>query len=319
MSEQIKAIVINQYGSAEVLQYQDIPKPQIKSDQMLVKVHAASVNPVDWKMRKGMLKIVTGNKFPIALGFDVSGEVVEVGSQVTQFKPGDLIFACLDQTTGGSYAEYAAVSEKVACLKPQNITHEQAAAVPLAAITALQALRDKGQIKAGHRVLINGASGGVGTFAVQIAKAQGAEVTAVCSAKNAELVKSLGADRIIDYTKQDFTKEADKYDIVFDAVANRSFWECQNVLQPNGVYITTAPSPAQLVPSLLTQILPGKKSKIILLKSNSKDLAYLKDLIESNKLRPIIARTYPLSQLAAAHTESEKGRVVGKLVITVSS
>lgn len=315
----MKAIIINQYGSAEVLHYQDVPKPSINSDQMLVKVYATSVNPVDWKIRKGLLKILTGNKFPMILGFDVSGEVVEVGSTVTQFQIGDLIYACLDQITGGSYAEYSAVSQKVACLKPQNITHEEAASIPLAAQTALQALRDKGQIKPGHRVLINGASGGVGIFAVQIAKVQGAQVTAVCSEKNAELVKNLGADRIIDYNKQNFTKEDIKYDIVLDAVANRSYWECQNILQPNGIYITTLPLPSNLLTTFLSQFIPGKKAKIIMLKSNSQDLAYLKELIETNKLQTVIEQTYPLSELAAAHTDSEKGHIVGKLAITVSN
>ncbi|BAZ16480.1 zinc-binding alcohol dehydrogenase [Calothrix sp. NIES-4071] len=161
----MKAVIINRYGSAEVLQYQDVEKPQIKSDQMLVKVYATSVNPIDWKIRKGMLKLLTGNKFPMILGFDVSGEVVEVGQKVTRFKPGDALYARLDNLTGGAYAEYAAVSEKVAAFKPSNMTHEQAAAVPLAAMTALQALRDQGKIKQGYKVLINGASGGVGTKA----------------------------------------------------------------------------------------------------------------------------------------------------------
>lgn len=315
----MKAVVINQYGEAEVLRSQDLPKPQIKSDQMLVKVYATSINPIDWKTRKGMLKIIFGSKFPMVLGYDVSGEVVEVGSTVTQFRPGDQIYACLDTATSGSYAEYAAVSEKVAYFKPQNLSHEEAAAVPLAAETALQALRDLGNIKTGDRILINGASGGVGTFAVQIAQALGAEVTAVCSPKNAELVKSLGADRIIDYTTQDFTKESVKYDMILDAVASRSFWECQNILSSNGVYVSTIPDFANGAALLITQLIPGKKAKIILLKSNGKDLAYLKELIEANKLRPIIARTYPLSEIVQAHAESEKGRVVGKLVIAVSS
>lgn len=319
MSEQMKAVVINQYGAPEVLQLQDKPIPQIKSDQMLVKVYASSINPIDWKTRKGMLAIIFGNKFPMVLGYDISGEVVQVGSEVTQFRQGDQIYACLDPATSGSYAEYAPVPEKVAYFKPQNLTYEEAAAVPLAAETALQALRDLGEIKAGDRILINGASGGVGTFAVQIAKALGAEVTAVCSQKNAELVKSLGADRIIDYTNQDFTKESVKYDIILDAVAKRSFWECQNILSSNGVYVTTVPDFVNSAAILIAQLIPGKKAKLILLKSNGKDLAYLKELIEGNKLRSIIARTYPLSEIAQAHAESETGRVVGKLVITVSS
>ncbi len=312
----MKAVTINRYGSAEVLQYQDVEKPQIKSDQILVKVHAASVNPIDWKIRKGMLKLLTGNKFPMILGFDVSGEVVEVGERVTRFKPGDPVYARLDNPTGGAYAEYAAVSEQVAASKPSNMTHEQAAAVPLAAMTALQALRDQGKIEQGHKVLINGASGGVGTFAVQIAKAMEAEVTAICSTSNVELVKTLGANRIIDYTQQDFTKETVKYDVIFDVVGNCSLSECKNVLQPNGIYITTQPTPSNFVQSFLTMLKPGRKAKVIILQSNGRDLAYLKDLIEAGKIRSVIERTYPLSETAAAHAYSEKERAVGKLVIT---
>jgi len=219
----MKAVIINRYGSPDVLQYQDVELPQIKRDQLLVRVHAASVNPIDWKIRKGMLRLFTGNSFPMILGFDVSAEVVEVGQSVTQFKPGDLIYARLDQLPGGAYAEYAAVAAKVAALKPENLTHEEAAAVPLAALTALQALRDEGGLQPGHKVLINGSSGGVGTFAVQIAKAMAAEVTAVCSPKNIELAKTLGADHTLDYTQQDFTQDVARYDIIFDAVGNRSF------------------------------------------------------------------------------------------------
>ncbi len=316
----MKAVIINCYGSTDVLQYADVEQRQIKSEQMLVKVYATSVNPVDWKIRKGMLKLLTGNRFPIILGFDVSGEVVEVGARVTRFKPGDLIYARLSQVTGGAYAEYAAVSEQVAAHKPTNMTHEQAAAVPLAAMTALQALRDEGQLQVGQKVLISGASGGVGTFAIQIAKVLGAaEVTAVCSSKNIELVQSLGADRVIDYAQQDFTKATLKYDIVFDVVGKRSLSECKNLLQPQGIYITTQPEPKNFLQSFLTLLIPGQKSKVILLKSSGSDLAYLKEQIEAGKIRSVIDRTYPLSETAAAHAYSEKEHAIGKIVITTVS
>ncbi len=316
----MKAIIINRYGSPEVFEEAEVEKPKIKPDQMLVKVYAASVNPIDWKIRKGMLKIITGTKFPMILGFDVSGEVVETGGLITKFKQGDLIYARLDGLPGGAYAEYAAVSEKVAASKPSNITHEQAAAVPLAAMTALQALRDEGQIKTGQQVLINGASGGVGTFAIQIAKILGAGVvTGVCSSKNLDLVKSLGAERVIDYTQQDFTKESAKYDIVFDVSGNCSFNECKGVLHPQGVYITTQPYPGNYLKSFLTWITPGQKYKVILLKSNSEDLAFLKEKIEAGKLRVVIDRTYPLSETAAAHAYSETGRATGKIAISIAS
>lgn len=313
----MKAVIINRYGSPEVLQYEDIEQPKIKSDQLLVKVHAAGVNPVDWKIRKGMLRLLTGNKFPLQLGFDVSGEVREIGDKVADFKKGDQIYSYLGNLPGGAYAEYAAVSAQTAALKPSNMTYEQAAAVPIAGLTALQGLRDLGKIKRGQKVLINGGSGGVGTFAVQLAKVFETEVTAVCSTKNVEFVKSLGSDRVIDYTQQDFTQDTVKYDIVFDTVANQSLSRCKPILQPNGIYISTLPSPTTVLESVLTMLLPGQKAKVILAKAKGSDLAYLKDLFEAGKIRSIIDRTYPLSEVAAAHAYSEKGHAIGKIVLTV--
>ena len=316
----MKAAVIYRYGAPDVFQIAEVEKPAIKPDQMLVKVFASSVNPIEWKMRKGMLKILTGNNFPITLGFDVSGEVVEIGEQVTRFKPGDLIYARMDQLTGGAYAEYAAVAEKAAALKPTTMTHEEAAAVPLAGMTALQALRDEGEFEAGQKVLINGASGGVGTYALQIARVLGAsQITGVCGGKNADLVKSLGADSVIDYSQQDFTKGAVKYDIVFDVVGNRSLAECKSVLQPQGVYVTTQPFPGNYLKSFLSVLLPGQKYRVILLKSNSSDLEYLKAKIEAGKIRSIIDKTYPLEKIADAHTYAEDEHTVGKNVISIAN
>lgn len=312
----MKAVIINRYGSPEVLEYAEVEQPKIKPDQLLVKVRASSVNPIDWKIRKGMLRFMTGNKFPMILGFDVAGEVVEVGEQVTRFQPGDEIYGSLG-FPGGAYAEYAAVPEKLAVPKPINMSYEEAAAIPLAALTALQALRDQGNMQSGQSVLINGAAGGVGIFAVQIAKALDVEVTGVCSTKNLDFVKSLGADRVIDYTQQDFTKDKMQYDIVLDAVGKSSFWRCQNILKPNGIYITTLPSPDSFVQGVWTAILPGKKAKFILESPNSQDLLYLKDIIEAGKIRSVIDCIYPLQELAAAHAYSESERAVGKLVIVV--
>lgn len=316
MENSMKAIISNGYGSASVLQYTSVEKPIPKTNQLLVKIYATSVNPIDWKIRKGLLKLFTGNKFPMLLGFDISGEVVEVGNSVTRFQPGDQIYAYLDSFPGGAYAEYAVVSEQAACLKPSNMTHTQAAAVPLAALTALQGLRDGG-IQQGHHILINGSSGGVGSFAVQIAKAFSAEVTAVCSTKNIELVKSLGADRIINYKIQNFTQDKAKYDIVFNTVANQSFSRCKRILKPNGVYLTTLPTADSFVQSFLTSVMPGKKAKLIMVKPSSKDLACLKELIEVDKIRSVIEQTYPLLEVAKAHSISEQGHVVGKLAISV--
>jgi 2-desacetyl-2-hydroxyethyl bacteriochlorophyllide A dehydrogenase len=315
----MKAVSIDRYGSPDVLQYTEIEKPSVTGDRLLIRVYASSINPIDWKIRQGMLKVMTGNKFPMILGFDVAGEVVEVGTNVTNFKTGDAVYAYLDPVPGSAYAEYAAVSERFVSLKPSNLSYEQAAVVPLAATTALQALRDTGEIKKGQKVLINGASGGVGMFAVQIAKAYETEVTAVCSTKNVELVKSLGADRVIDRTQQDFTKDTEKYDIIFDVVSKSSFSECKNSLLNQGIYITLLPNPDVILNGFLTFFIPGKKAKLFFAKSNGRDLAYLKELIEANKIRPVIDRTYPLSQLADAHRYSEEGRTVGKIAIAINS
>ncbi|KPQ34486.1 MAG: Zn-dependent oxidoreductase [Phormidesmis priestleyi Ana] len=320
MKPTMKAAVISRYGPPDVFQIADIDRPEIKPDQLLVKVLASSINPIEWKMRKGMLKLLTGNSFPITLGFDVSGEVVEIGSQVTRFKPGDLIYARMDQLMGGAYAEYAAVSEKVAALKPRNMTHEEAAAVPLAGMTALQAIRDEGAFKPGQSVLINGASGGVGTYAVQIAKVLGASVvTGVCSGKNMALVKRLGADAVIDYTQQEVTQLKDKYDIVFDVVGNRSLSECQPILKPKGIYVTTQPYPGNYLKSILSLLWPGQKYKVILLKSKAADLEYLTEQIEAGKVCSVIDRTYSLEQIAEAHAYAEAEHTVGKNVISISS
>ncbi|MDF5712237.1 MAG: NAD(P)-dependent alcohol dehydrogenase [Nostoc sp. S4] len=314
----MKAVVIHRYGGVQVLQYEDVEQPKIQPTQLLVKVRASSVNPIDWKIRQGMLSLLTGSKFPKILGFDVAGDVVQVGSQVTRFQVGDAIYGSTS-FPGGGYAEFAAIPENLATLKPTNLSDEEAAAVPLAALTALQALRDCGNIQSGQAVLINGAAGGVGSFAVQIASALGAVVTGVSSSKNLDLVKSLGAERVIDYKQQDFTKDTTQYDIIFDAVGKRSLSQTKKVLKPNGVYITTLPSPETVVQSLLTALIPGQKAKLVFEKPNAKDLIYLKELIEAGKIRAVIDRTYPLQELAAAHAYSETGRAVGKIAIAVSS
>ncbi len=314
----MKAVVIRRYGSSEVLEYEDVAQPKIKPLELLVKVHASSVNPIDWKIRKGLLRFITGNKFPIILGFDLSGEVVEVGSGVTRFKPKDQIYGSVG-FPGGAYAEFATVPEKSVAPKPTNISYQEAAAVPTAALTALQALQNQGKIQPGQSVLINGAAGGVGSFAVQIAKVLDANVTAVCSTKNLDLVKSLGADRLIDYTQQDFTQDVAQYDIIFDAVGKQSFSRSKGVLKPNGVYVTTLPTPDSILQSVITAFIPGKKAKLVFASPNTQDLVYLKDLIETGKIRIVIDRTYPLQELASAHAYSETERAVGKIVIDASS
>ncbi|MEG3895365.1 MULTISPECIES: NAD(P)-dependent alcohol dehydrogenase [unclassified Microcoleus] len=313
----MKAVVFDRYGDVEVLQYREVSKPIAKSNELLVRVCASSVNPVDWKIRQGHLQLLTGFNFPRIVGSDISGVVVEVGPEVTQFQPGDEVYTFLNPIYGGACAEYAAVAESDAAIKPKNITHTEAAAVPIAGLTALQALRDLGQIQAGNKVLINGASGGVGTFAVQVAKAMNAEVIGVCSAKNREFVKSLGADFVLDYAEVDFTQQPDKYDIILDAVGTRTFAECEKVLQPEGVYISTLPSFDNLAPILTSWFVSGKKAKLIVANANTSDLGVLRELIESGKVEPIVDRTYSLAEVAAAHAYSETCRAVGKIAISI--
>jgi 2-desacetyl-2-hydroxyethyl bacteriochlorophyllide A dehydrogenase len=313
----MKAVVFDRYGDIDVLQYRELEKPIAKSNELLVRVRASSVNPVDWKIRQGHLQLLTGFNFPRIVGSDISGVVVEVGSEVTQFQPGDEVYTFLNPIAGGACAEYAAVAESSAAIKPKNITHEEAAAVPIAGLTALQALRDLGEIQAGKKVLINGASGGVGMFAVQIAKAMNAEVTGVCSAKNSNFVKNLGADIVLDYAEIDFAKQTQKYDIILDAVGKKTFAECEDVLETEGVYISTLPSFDNLAPMFLSLFMSGKKAKLIVANANNSDLGILRELIESGKVDPIVDRTYSLEEVAAAHTYSETGRAVGKIAIGI--
>ena len=277
----MKAIVYHEYGSSEdVLELKDIDKPAVKDDELLVRVHAASANPYDWHFMTGLpyfMRLQAGLLKPKAnvLGADLAGQVEAVGKKVTQFQPGDEIFGI----GAGAFAEYVCVPEDSVAMNPANLTFEQAAGVPLAAGTALQGLRDKGQIQAGHKVLINGASGGVGTFAVQIAKAFGAEVTGVCSARNVDMVRSIGADHVIDYTHEDFAQGGERYDLIFDNVGNRSPSECRRVLNPKGVYIASFGQPehrwlgplAQLLRMLVMSLFVSQKMTTFTAKESKED------------------------------------------------
>jgi NADPH:quinone reductase-like Zn-dependent oxidoreductase len=321
----MKAVVIHQYGDSTVLQLEEVAKPLIKTDstnpklsnRVLIKVHATTVNPIDWKIRSGKFRLMPGNKLPLILGFDVCGEVVEVGTGVTRFEIGDRVYGTVG-LPGGADAEYTTAVADWLAIAPANLTDEAAAAVPGSALTALQALRNVAQLQAGQSVLINGASGGVGSFAVQIGKVLGAEVTGVCSTQHLELVKSLGADLTIDYTQVDFTEARSRYDIIFDAVAKRSFTECQPALKPHGTYITTLPSGKLILQRILTAIFPGKKVKFVIQTPSGEDLVYLKELLEAGKIRVIVDRVYPLTELAAAHQYSESGHAAGKIVIAIA-
>ncbi|MGK7920629.1 MAG: NAD(P)-dependent alcohol dehydrogenase [Trichodesmium sp.] len=312
----MKAVTINRYGSIDVLEYSDIAQPQITPNQLLVKIHASSVNPVDWKIRQGQLQLLSGFNFPITLGCDLSGVVLEVGEKVENFEPGDEIYTFINPLIGGAYSEYIAIPANTAALKPKNMNYSQAAAVPVAGLTAFQGLLDLGQIRPGQKVLINGASGGVGTFAVQISKAMKTEVIGVCSSKNITLVESLGANRVIDYNQIDFTKESEQYDIIFDAVGKETFSGCENVLKPEGIYISTLPNLENLSPTFLTLFVPGKKSKLVVAQPKPRDLISLRELIEDELVKSVIDRTYKLAEIAEAHAYSEMGRAVGKIVIS---
>ncbi|MBK9209804.1 MAG: NAD(P)-dependent alcohol dehydrogenase [Anaerolineales bacterium] len=317
----MKAILFTKYGSPDVLQFTDVEKPIPGDDEVLVKVHAASANPADWHIMRGapfLARLVNGlfkPKHP-RLGADVAGRVEATGKNVTQFHTGDEVFGELSLNKMGSFAEYVCASEDTFALKPVNMTFEQAAAVPLAAFTALQGLRDKGQIKSGQKVLINGASGGVGTFAVQIAKSYGAEVTGVCSTRNLELVRSIGADHIIDYTKEDFTNNGQHYDFIFDAIGNRSVSDLKRALTPNGIGSIAG---FTSLPLLFSAMFFGGKQVGLMetASANKKDLLFIKELLESGKIVPVIDRAYPLSETPEAIRYLETSRARGKVVITV--
>jgi NADPH:quinone reductase-like Zn-dependent oxidoreductase len=323
----MQAITYHCYGPPEVLQLQEVELPVPMDDQVLVKVHAAAVNPLDWHYMRGspyIMRLGTGLGAPDEprLGVDFAGTVESVGKDVTRFKPGDAVFG----GRTGAFAEFVTVREERAlALKPANITFEQAAAVPIAAITALQGLRDKGRLQAGQKVLINGASGGVGTFAVQIAKALGAEVTGVCSTPNVDLVRGLGADHVIDYTRENFTASDQRYDLILDNVGNHSLREVRRALEPNGTLVIVGtsskgnwvgplwrPLKAMALSPFVSQELVN-----IMAQLDPRDLEVLADLMRSGKMKPVIDRRYSLSDVPAAVRYLEEGRARGKVIISV--
>jgi len=323
----MRAIVYFKYGSPDVLELKEIDKPIVKDDDVLVRVRAASVNPYDWHFMTGLPylgRLQFGLLKPKAngLGADLAGLVEAVGKNVTRFSPGDEVFGEVE--TGG-FAEYLCVSEDAAVLKPANLTFEQAAAVPMGALTALQGLRDHGQMKPGHMVLINGASGGVGTFAIQIAKSFGAEVTGVCSARNMDMVRSIGADQVVDYTQEDFTRSGQRYDLMFDNVGNRSLSECRRALKPNGIYLASFGQPehlwlgplAQLLKMMVLSPFVSHKLRTFVTTPNIEDLLLMRELLEAGKIKPVIDRSYPLSEVPEAIRYLEEGHARGKVVITV--
>ena len=320
----MKAIVRETYGPPDVLHVEDVPLPTLRDGDVLVKVNAASANAGDWHLLRGTpfpFRLVAGlrrPKFKI-IGTDIAGRVEAVGRDVTQFRPGDDVFGELSRCGFGAYAEFAAAPEKALALKPANLSFEEAATLPTAGCTALQGLR-KGRIQRAQRVLINGASGGVGTFAVQIAKAFGAEVTAVCSTKNVDVVRSVGADHVIDYTKDDFATDGHRYDLILAANGDRSIWDYRRALSPDGCYAMTGGSNRQLTDALLLgPLLSMGRQRFgnVLVKPNQADLLVLKELCETRQLTPVIDHRFPLSEAASAIRYVEDGHARGKVVVTV--
>ncbi|MBP6209200.1 MAG: NAD(P)-dependent alcohol dehydrogenase [Anaerolineales bacterium] len=322
----MKAIVVEQYGTPDVMKFKDVEKPAPKDHEVLVKIHAAALNMFDWHLLTADIFLVRLNaglfkpKYKIP-GADMSGRVEAVGKDVTQFKVGDEVYGDLAASGCGSFAEYVAVPEKALALKPVNLTFEEAAAYPMAAVTALQGLRDQGKLQPGQKVLIQGASGGVGSFAVQIAKVLGAEVTAVCSARNMDQVRSLGADHAIDYAKEDFTRNGKQYDLIFAVNGYHPINDYKRALSPKGIYVAAGGSMRQIFESLLRSSFVSEKNGrqlgVLTAKPKQEDLIYLKGLTEAGRVKPVIDKRYPLNETAQALRYLGEGHARGKVVITV--
>src|SRR5215469_13872168 len=331
----MKAAVYTRYGPPDVVQIMDVERPVPKDNQVLIRVRAASVNPLDCGIPKGAARIMTGLSRPklTRLGVDVAGHVETVGRNATEFKPGDEVFgACIayPRAAGikawipqGAFGDFVCAPESVLVMKPENVTFEQAASAPVAAFTALQGLRDKGHIQPGQKVLINGAAGGVGTFAVQLAKSLGASVTGVCSTRNVEMVRSIGADQVIDYTREDFTKNEQRYDLVLDCVWNHSLSESRRVLSPNGTYIIVGGPASRWMIGLLARMIKAlvlsrfMRQKLVPLpvRRSQADLATMHDLLKAGKVTPVIDRCFSLNEAAEAIRYLEEGHARGKVVI----
>jgi NADPH:quinone reductase-like Zn-dependent oxidoreductase len=319
----MKAIIYTEYGPPDVLKLEEVEKPTPSDDEILVKIYSASVNWGDWHNLRAdpfLVRLVAGLLKPKnkILGFDVAGRVEAVGVNVKEFQPGDAVFGDIYAYGGGAFAEYVSVPENALLLKPVNISFEQAAAVPVAAVTALQGLRDQGQIQTGQKVLINGASGGVGTFAVQIAKSFGAEVTGVCSTRNLEMVRSIGADQVIDYTREDFTQNGQRYDLILDNVGNPSVYKrfYKRSLTPTGICVIVAGSfSLQLVLGPWMSMTGPNKIGTYMTVTKKEDLVFMKELLEAGRIVPVIDRSFPLSEVPEAIRYLEEGHAQGKVVI----
>ena len=313
----MKVVEYQQYGSAQQLVVGERDRPKPKASQVVVRVAYSSVNPIDWKLRQGTMRFLMPLSFPVIPGLDIAGEVVEVGSQVKKFAAGDWVYAQLDSWSGGASAEYAAVGEKALAAIPDGLPPREAAALPLAALTALQGLRDCGGLKPKDRVLIVGASGGVGHYAVQIAKAFGAHVTAVCSGANEAMARELGADEVIDYKKTPSIDTGAPYNVVLDLIVSSPFARFKEVLATDGTYVAALPTPGILARSLLMPLYSKQRVRFVTVKPRGDDLRELSRLHKEDKLRTVVDSVYPLEKLKEAHLRSETGRAKGKIVVEV--
>jgi NADPH:quinone reductase-like Zn-dependent oxidoreductase len=313
----MKAAVLDEFGSVDVLQVRDVPVPTPGDGQILVEVHATNINPIDWKMREGQMAARYGEEFPMILGWDCSGVVTEIAADVTAFAPGDEVFARSDVGTGRCYAEYATLNVHTVVKKPRSLSHEEAGAIPLVALTAINGLLKCARLQAGQQVLVIGASGGVGTLAVQIAKNESAHVTGVSSQRNHELVASLGADAIVDYNVADALAGGVLYDIIYDTIGARSYAEARPALKEGGTYLTLVPEPG------IEFFIPGQtewepdKGYFVAWTPVAADLQLVADWAEEGKLRPVIDSVFSLDEIRAAHLRSQAGHAVGKIVVTV--
>lgn len=308
----MKAVRIHAYGAAEVLAYEDAPMPSVGADDVLVKVVAASVNPVDWKIRAGYLQGMLPHQLPLTLGWDMSGVVMEVGSAVTRFKPGDAVYARPDIVRNGTYAEYVAIRERELAFKPATISHVEAASLPLAGITAWEVLINTAQLAAGQRVLIHAGAGGVGSLAIQLAKSRGAHVIATASSRNLALVRALGADEVIDYRAQAFETVVSDVDVVFDTLGGTVQDASWAVLKPGGIQVSVAAPPDQDKATAL-----GRRAAFVFIEPSATILAELAALVDAGRLRPLVGAEFALHDIARAHALSESGRAVGKIVLYV--
>jgi len=313
----MRAVGFRRYGAPEILETLEVQRPEPGPGAVLIRVAAAGVNPADWALRAGRLRPFVRLELPFVSGSDVAGVVEAAGAGVTKFGPGEAVYAMTPTTTGGAYAEYVTVAADNAARVPPMLSLGEAATVPLVALTALQALRDKAELAAGDHVLINGASGGVGSFAVQIGKAMGAQVTATCSGRNVELVRGLGADEVIDYTRDDITPGMQRYDVVFGAVSSLPFLCWRRALRPGGKIVTVNPLFENRVLRRLVSVISRVRLEGVLVKPSGADLETIGAWIYAGKVRPVIDHSYPLHDAAAAHRYSESRRVRGKLVLVV--